>query len=136
MVSEEDLKTILYVPAVRAKYPWLEAAASNSEAYMQMGGMLSGGGSGKENTGVGGGKIPDVIASSTSLGTAKQVDAATLTLSFAPDGSGWDFTVLYRLNFQTMTVFHSARFRPMDGRIQKPTRRSYLKIQIQNRRKP
>ena len=29
MVSEEDLKTILYVPAVRAKYPWLEAAASN-----------------------------------------------------------------------------------------------------------
>lgn len=48
MVSEEDLKTILYVPAVRAKYPWLEAAASNSEAYMQMGGMLSGGGSGKE----------------------------------------------------------------------------------------
>ena len=35
MVSEEDLKTILYVPAVRAKYPWLEAAVSNSEAYMQ-----------------------------------------------------------------------------------------------------
>ena len=99
MVSEEDLKTILYVPAVRAKYPWLEAAASNSEAYMQMGGMLSGGGSGKENTGVGGGKIPDVIASSTSLGTAKQVDAATLTLSFAPDGSDWDFIRSVPLEF-------------------------------------
>lgn len=99
MVSEEDLKTILYVPAVRAKYPWLEAAASNSEAYMQMGGMLSGGGSGKENTGVGGGKIPNVIASSTSLGTAKQVDAATLTLSFAPDGSDWDFIRSVPLEF-------------------------------------
>ena len=99
MVSEEDLKTILYVPAVRAKYPWLEAAASNSEAYMQMGGMLSGGGSGKENTGVGGGKIPDVIASSTSLGTAKQVDAATLTLSFAPDGSDWNFIRSVPLEF-------------------------------------
>ena len=99
MVSEEDLKTILYVPVVRAKYPWLEAAASNSEAYMQMGGMLSGGGSGKENTGVGGGKIPNVIASSTSLGTAKQVDAATLTLSFAPDGSDWDFIRSVPLEF-------------------------------------
>lgn len=99
MVSEEDLKTILYVPAVRAKYPWLEAAASNSEAYMQMGGMLSGGGSGKENTGVGGGKIPNVIASSTSLGTAKQVDAATLALSFAPDGSDWDFIRSVPLEF-------------------------------------
>ena len=99
MVSEEDLKTILYVPAVRAKYPWLEAAVSNSEAYMQMGGMLSGGGSGKENTGVGGGKIPNVIASSTSLGTAKQVDAATLTLSFAPDGSDWDFIRSVPLEF-------------------------------------
>ena len=99
MVSEEDLKTILYVPAVRAKYPWLEAAASNSEAYMKMGGMLSGGGSGKENTGVGGGKIPNVIASSTSLGTAKQVDAATLTLSFAPDGSDWDFIRSVPLEF-------------------------------------
>ena len=99
MVSEEDLKTILYVPAVRAKYPWLEAAASNSEAYMQMGGMLSGGGSRKENTGVGGGKIPNVIASSTSLGTAKQVDAATLTLSFAPDGSDWDFIRSVPLEF-------------------------------------
>ena len=99
MVSEEDLKTILYVPAVRAKYPWLEAAASNSEAYMQMGGLLSGGGSGKENTGVGGGKIPDVIASSTSPGTAKQVDAATLTLSFAPDGSDWDFIRSVPLEF-------------------------------------
>ena len=99
MVSEEDLKTILYVPAVRAKYPWLEAAASNSEAYMQMGGMLSGGGSGKENTGVGGGKIPDVIASSTSLGTAKQVDAATLTLPFAPDGSDSDFIRSVPLEF-------------------------------------
>ena len=99
MVSEEDLKTILYVPAVRAKYPWLEAAASNSEAYMQMGGMLSGGGSGKENTGVGGGKIPNVIASSTSLGTAKQVDAATMTLSFAPDGSDWDFIRSVPLEF-------------------------------------
>lgn len=84
---------------MRAKYPWLEAAASNSEAYMQMGGMLSGGGSGKENTGVGGGKIPDVIASSTSLGTAKQVDAATLTLSFAPDGSDWDFIRSVPLEF-------------------------------------
>ena len=99
MVSEEDLKTILYVPAVRAKYPWLEAAASNSEAYMQMGGMLSDGGSRKENTGVGGGKIPNVIASSTSLGTAKQVDAATLTLSFAPDGSDWDFIRSVPLEF-------------------------------------
>lgn len=66
---------------------------------MQMGGMLSGGGNGKENTGVGGGKIPNVIASSTSLGTAKQVDAATLTLSFAPDGSDWDFIRSVPLEF-------------------------------------
>ena len=64
-----------------------------------MGGMLSGGGSGKENTGVGGGKIPNVIASSTSLGTAKQVDAATLTLSFAPDGSDWNFIRSVPLEF-------------------------------------
>ena len=103
---------------------------------MQMGGMLSGGGSRKENTGVGGGKIPNVIASSTSLGTAKQVDAATLTLSFAPDGSDWDFIRSVPLEFSNNDGVSFSRFRPMDGRIQKPTRRLYLKIQIQNRRKP
>lgn len=40
-----------------------------------------------------------MIASSTSLGTAKQVDAATLTLSFAPDGSDWDFIRSVPLEF-------------------------------------
>ena len=40
-----------------------------------------------------------MIASSTSLGTAKQVDAATMTLSFAPDGSDWDFIRSVPLEF-------------------------------------
>ena len=99
MVSEEDLKTILYVPAVRAKYPWLEAAASNCESYMQMGGLLSSRGGSTGNMGIGGRKIPEVIASSTSLGAAKQVDTATLTLSFAADGSDRDFIRSVPLEF-------------------------------------
>ena len=99
MVSEEDLKTILYVPAVRAKYPWLEAAASNCESYMQMGALLSSGDGSVGSTGIGGGKIPEVIASSTSLGAAKQVDTATLTLSFAADGSDRDFIRSVPLEF-------------------------------------
>ena len=62
LITEEDLKALIYRSDVRAKYPWLDTAAANTEDYLKMAGLI-GGGSGTTQSGK---KIPDVIAGSTS----------------------------------------------------------------------
>ncbi len=110
LVTEEDLKALIYSAEVRGKYPWLEEAASHTEDYLRMGGLLSGGGnsggsgsSGSGNGGTGSGNsgsgkllpsgmtVPSVIADSTSLSSAYQVDRNTLTISFDENGADAEF---------------------------------------------
>ena len=83
LVTEEDLKCIIHDASYRAKYPWLETVAADSETYLRMGGLLAGAAT------VGGGKIPSVLSTATSVGSACRVDPETLTLSF--DVSDADF---------------------------------------------
>ena len=95
-VSEEDLKTIIYSAATRAKYSWIETVAANSEEYMKMGGLITGGGGGST---VGGKKVPDVIAANTTPASAYLVDKSTLTIQFAADGSDADFIQTVPIEF-------------------------------------
>ena len=88
MVSEEDLKSLIYLESTRAKYPWLETVAANSEEYMRMGGLLSAGGGGSS---VSGKPIPSILANATGPATAVQVDRNTMTLQFDPNGADADF---------------------------------------------
>ena len=96
-VSEEDLKKIIHVPSVRAKYPWINAVLANTAKYMQMAGLVSGGGS----TGAGGGSVPAVLQGHNSVASALTVDKNTFTISFDPGGADADFIAKVPLKFST-----------------------------------
>lgn len=86
-VTEEDLKALIYRPDVRAKYPWLETVAANTEDYLKMAGLI-GTGNGTTQSGK---KIPDVIANCTSPGTAYQISRSDFTIPFDASGADADF---------------------------------------------
>ena len=98
-VTEEDLKALIYLDSVRAKYPWLETVADNSEEYMRLGGLLSSGTDGTGTVGGAGKKIPEVLAGASSLQTALPVDGSTMTISFDPSGADADFIRSVPLEF-------------------------------------
>ena len=87
LVTEEDLKALIYRADVRAKYPWLEEAAADTEGYLKMAGLISGGKSISQS----GKKIPDFLSGCTSEGAAYPVSSADYTIHFAEDGSDAEF---------------------------------------------
>ena len=97
LVTEEDLKALIYSAQVREKYSWLEEAASHTEEYLRMGGLLAGkvsGGSG--SSGLSGalpsGKtVPSVLADSTALGSAYPVSSTDFTIHFDENGADAEF---------------------------------------------
>lgn len=82
-VTEEDLKIIVHDAGYRAKYPWLETVASNSEEYMRKGGLIPSGG----GMSVGGSTVPSILSSSTSTSSAYSVDMGTKTINFGVGAS-------------------------------------------------
>lgn len=64
LVTEEDLKALIYRADVRAKYPWMEEAAADTEGYLKMAGLISEGGGVSQS----GQKIPDFLSGCTSGG--------------------------------------------------------------------
>ncbi len=93
-VSEEDLKSLIYLAGTRGKYPWLETVTAHSEEYMRMGGLIGGG-----KTGVGGKAVPSVLAQATRPETAYQVDRNSFTISFDPSGADADFIRTVSIEF-------------------------------------
>lgn len=108
-VTEEDLKALIYLPSVRAKYPWLETVAANSEAYMKAGGLI--GGSGATQSGK---KVPAVIASHTSLTTAYQISKSDFTIHFDAGGADADFIQTVPIQFSNNDGGNFSPT-PMDG---------------------
>lgn len=87
IVTEEDLKKIIHVPQVRAKYKWLDAVLANEEEYLQMAGLMGASG----NLIVGGGTIPEILQGHTSPSTALVIDKNNFTLQFDSGGANADF---------------------------------------------
>lgn len=58
LVTEEDLKALIYRADVRAKYPWMEEAAADTEGYLKMAGLIAEGGGVSQS----GQKIPDFLS--------------------------------------------------------------------------
>lgn len=87
LVSEEDLKALIYSSHIRDKYSWLETVASNTEAYLKMAGLIGGSGGSTRS----GKKVPAVIANSTSLLTAYQISRADFTIHFDEGGADAEF---------------------------------------------
>lgn len=104
LVTEEDLKALIYSGSVRAKYPWLETVASHTEEYLELGGLLGGGGAS-----VSGKKIPDVLAGASSLTTAYQVNRSDFTIHFDENGADADFIETVPLLFSND---NGAQFQP------------------------
>lgn len=104
LVTEEDLKALIYSGSVRAKYPWLETVASHTEEYLELGGLLGGGGAS-----VSGKKIPDVLAGCTALTTAYQVSRSDFTIHFDENGADADFIETVPLLFSND---NGAQFQP------------------------
>lgn len=86
-VSEEDLKALIYSSSVRAKYPWLETVAANTEDYLKMAGLIGGSGGSTQS----GKLVPAVIANSTSLSTAYQISRTDFTIQFDAGGADAGF---------------------------------------------
>ena len=86
-VTEEDLKALIYSFSVRDKYSWLEYVAAHTEEYLKMGGLLGGSGGSTQS----GKKVPDIIADSTSLTTAYQINRSDFTIHFDAGGADADF---------------------------------------------
>lgn len=83
LVTEEDLKALIYRADVRAKYPWMEEAAADTEGYLKMAGLIAEGGGVSQS----GQKIPDFLSGCTSEEAAYPVSADDSTIHFAEDGS-------------------------------------------------
>ena len=97
LITEEDLKALIYRSDVRAKYPWLDTAAANTEDYLKMAGLI-GGGSGTTQSGK---KIPDVIAGSTSESSAYQISRSDFTIHFDESGADADFIASVPIQFSS-----------------------------------
>lgn len=95
LVTEEDLKAIIYKADVRAKYPWLENAAADTEGYLKAAGLISEGGSISQS----GKRIPEALAGCTSESAAYLVSADDYTIHFAEDGSDAEFIAAVPLLF-------------------------------------
>lgn len=103
LVTEEDLKALIYSAEIREKYPWLDEAAAHTEEYLRMGGLLAGKGTGNGSTGGENGEdasgrflpsgktVPEVLVGSTSLGSAFQVNSTDFTLYFDETGADAEF---------------------------------------------
>lgn len=87
LVTEEDLKALIYMSSVRDKYPWLEEVAANTEEYLKMAGLIGGNGGSTQS----GKKVPDIIAHSTSLTSAYQINCTDFTIHFDAGGADADF---------------------------------------------
>lgn len=97
LVTEEDLKALIYKADVRKKYPWLEEAAADTEGYLKMAGLISDGGSVSQS----GKKIPDFLAGCTSEASAYTVSPDDYTIHFAEDGSDAQFIAEVPLLFSS-----------------------------------
>lgn len=111
-VTEEDLKKIIHVASVKAKYPWLNQAVANAEKYMQMAGLLATGGG---NGAAGSGKIPTVLQGHGSAATALAVDKNTFTIQFDAGGADADFIAKVPLKFSDTGADGSFKDQPMGG---------------------
>lgn len=94
-VTEEDLKSLIYMSGVRKKYPWLEEVAANTEEYLKLAGLIGGRGGSTQS----GKKIPDVIANNTSLTSAYQISSADFTIHFDEGGADSDFIKTVPIHF-------------------------------------
>ena len=99
-VTEEDLKALIYRSDVRAKYPWLETVAANTEEYLKMAGLI-GSGNGTTQSGK---KIPEVIANCTTETTAYQINRSDFTIHFDESGADADFIATVPIFFWNDTV--------------------------------
>ena len=86
-VTEEDLKALIYMSSVRKKYLWLEEIAEHTEDYLKMAGLIGDNGGSTQS----GKKVPNVIANSTSLSTAYQINHSDFTIHFDEGGADSDF---------------------------------------------
>lgn len=121
LVTEEDLKALIYSSSVREKYPWLETAAAHTEEYLRMGGLLGGGGAQTAS----GKQIPSVLASSTSPSSAYAVGSPDFTIRFSEDGADADFIEKVPLLFSNDNgATYSAQ--PTDGWMYTKTRNSII----------
>ena len=97
-VNQEDLRKIIHIDSVRAKYGWLNDVLANEEKYLQMGGLLGGSGSG---AGGNSGGAPAVLQGHTSPQSALAVDAATLKIPFDAGGGDAAFIASVPLKYST-----------------------------------
>lgn len=86
LVTEEDLKGLIYSSTLRSKYPWLETIASNTEEYLELAGLLGGG-----STTQSGKNLPAVIVNHISPENAYQVNQTDFTIHFDEGGADADF---------------------------------------------
>lgn len=88
MVTEEDLKALIYMSSVRNKYKWLETVAANTDEYLKMAGLIGGSGGGSTQSGK---KVPAVIAGNKSPESAYQISVSDWTIRFDASGADADF---------------------------------------------
>lgn len=97
LLTEADMKTILHLKSTRDKYTWLDAVLANEEKYMEMAGLLGGGG----GTSAGGKAIPAVLQGHNVLSNALVIDSNTFTIPFDESGADRDFIQKVPLEFST-----------------------------------
>lgn len=95
LISEEDLKALIYSSSLRAKYPWLETVASNTKEYLTLAGLIGGSGGSTQS----GKKIPNIIVKHTSLSAAYQIGSDN-TIHFEENGADSDFIQKVPIEFE------------------------------------
>lgn len=120
LVTGEDLKALIYSSTLRSKYTWLETAASNTEEYLKLAGLLGGSSSAQS-----GKKLPSVIADHTSISNAFQINQTDFTLHFDESGADADFIYKVPIEFSNNngSSFESI---PTDGWTYKKTNNSII----------
>lgn len=111
IVTEEDLKKIIHVPEVRARYKWLDAVLANEEEYLRMAGLMGSSG----NMAAGGGIIPEILRGHTSPAAALVINKNNRTLQFDPGGADADFIKKAEMEFSETGEEGSYTTEPIGG---------------------
>jgi len=92
-VTQDDLGRLLHVSSVREKYAWLDTVVANAEKYLQLAGLLGGGGNGSISG------VPEVLNSHASEQNPYPIDRNTMTIPFDSSGKDKDFIRTVPLKF-------------------------------------
>ncbi|MDD3252935.1 MAG: SpaA isopeptide-forming pilin-related protein [Lachnospiraceae bacterium] len=103
-VTEEDLKKIIHVDSVRAKYSWMDAVLAHETEYLQMAGLIGAAGGGSGGTSVTGKPVPSVLQGHTAAAAALEIDKSTYAIPFDPGGADADFIAKVPLLFSSSGV--------------------------------